>query len=255
MGSEGNDDGFMTMAGGIIFRFPSENITPFVHGLVNAALINGPYYEPNKWGPGATLGGGMDYETPWLNHHLAIRLFQADYEYMHANWGQAAYGGRANINAAQLSAGVVIHVGSIVPPPPVTLACSANPETIYPGDPVTVTATEGGLNPKDHVIYSWSGAGVTGSDATAKVDTASLAPGEYTVNATVKEGKPGKEGLKPWETATCTAGITVKAFEPPTISCSVNPSTIKPGDTATITSVGMSPPNRLSAGRFRRTAT
>ena len=49
----------------------------------------------------------------------------------------------------------------------------------------------------------------------------------------MKEGKPGKEGLKPWETATCSAGITVKAFEPPTISCSVSPSTIKPGDTAT----------------------
>jgi hypothetical protein len=41
----------------------------------------------NKWGPGLTVGGGMDYETPWFNHHLAIRLFQADYEYMHADWG------------------------------------------------------------------------------------------------------------------------------------------------------------------------
>ena len=60
----------------------------------------------------------------------------------------------------------------------------------------------------------------------------------------MKEGKPGKEGMKPWETATCTAGLTVKAFEPPTISCSVSPSTIKPGDTATVTSVGMSPQNR-----------
>ena len=34
-----------------------------------------------------------------------------------------------------------------------------------------MTATAGGLNPKDHVIYSWSGTGVTGSDTTAKVDT------------------------------------------------------------------------------------
>ena len=74
--------------------------------------------------------------------------------------------------------------------------------------------------------------------------TGSLAAGQYTIQATVKEGKPGKEGLKPWETATCTAGLTVKAFEPPTISCSVSPSTIKPGDTATVTSVGMSPQNR-----------
>ena len=60
----------------------------------------------------------------------------------------------------------------------------------------------------------------------------------------MKEGKTGKEGLKPWETATCSASFTVKAFEPPTISCSASPSTIKPGDTATVTSVGVSPQNR-----------
>ena len=264
IGTHGNDDGFMTIAGGVIFRFPYGYITPFAHGLVGGALIDGPYHQVKTWGPDLTVGGGMDYETPWFNHHLAIRLFQADYEYMHADFGPQASppGGRANINAARLSTGLVFHSGSIAPPAPITLACSASPETVYPGDPVTVTATAGGLNPKDHVIYSWSGAGATGSDTTAKVDTSSLAPGEYTVTGTVKEGKPGKEGLKPWETATCTAGITVKAFEPPTISCSASPSTIKPGDTATVTSVGMSPQNRpltysytASAGTITGTGT
>ena len=78
---------FRRLSGGLILRFPDGNITPFVHGLVGAALVGGPYFEPNKWGPDLTAGGGMDYETPWLNHHLAIRLFQADYEYMHADWG------------------------------------------------------------------------------------------------------------------------------------------------------------------------
>ena len=186
----------------------------------------------------------MDYETPWFNHHLAIRLFQADYEYMHEDWGPGYLAGRANIDAARLSAGIVFHLGSIAPPTPITLACSASPETVFPGDPVTLTATAGNLNPKDHVIYTWSGAGASGSDTTEKLDTSSLAPGEYTVTCNVKEGKPGKEGLKPWETATGTAGITVKAFEPPTISCSASPSTIKPGDTSTITAVGVSPQNR-----------
>jgi hypothetical protein len=150
-----------------------------------------------------------------------------------------------NPNLLSVSGGVFYQFGGKnAPPPPVTLACSASPESIYPGDPVTVTATAGGLNPKDNVIYSWSGTGVTGKDTTAMVATGSLAAGQYNIQATVKEGKPGKEGLKPWETATCTAGLTVKAFEPPTISCSVSPSTIKPGDTATVTSVGMSPQNR-----------
>jgi len=243
VGTRGNDDGFITLGGGAIVRYPAEDFTAFAHALVNADYIGGPYYEPFKWGPGITVGGGLDYETPFFNHRLAIRLFQADYEYMHADWGLQPYGGRANINAARLSAGIVIHAGSIAPPPPVTLAVSASPESVFAGEPVTVSAVAGDLNPKDHVIYSWSGAGATGSDTTVKIDTSNLAPGEYTVTGTVKEGKPGKEGIKPWETATGTAGFTVKPFEPPTISCSVSPSTIAPGGTATVTSVGVSPQN------------
>jgi hypothetical protein len=254
IGSEGNDDGFTTVGGGLVARFPSDHVTPFVHGLFNGDLIGGPYFEPNRWGVGLTVGGGMDMETPLLNHHFAIRIFQADYEFMHADWGPGIYAGRANIDAARLSAGLVFHGGSIAPPPPITLSCSASPETIYAGDPVTITASAGGLNPKDNVIYSWSGAGVTGNGTTVNVSTGALAPGEYNVTGTVKEGKPGKEGMRPWETATCTAGITVKAFEPPTISCSVNPSTIKPGDMATVTSVGVSPQNRPLTYSYSATA-
>jgi len=145
---------------------------------------------------------------------------------------------------ARLSAGIVYHIGSIAPPPPVTLACSVNPASIFPGDPVTVTATAGNLNPNLNAIYIWSGTGVTSSGTIASVATGSLAAGTYTVKGTVKEGKAGKEGLKPGESADCTASYQVKAFEPPTISCSANPSTIKPGGTSTITAVAMSPQNR-----------
>lgn len=244
IGTEGNDDGFMTFGAGVIARFPTGNITPFVHALIDAQYIGGPYYQPNKWGPGYTAGGGMDYETPWLNHHLALRLFQADYEYMHADWGPVIPGGRANINAARLSAGFVFHVGQIAPPPPVTLACTASPTSVFPGEPVTVTASAGNLDPKENAVYSWTGTGVTGSGATANVATGSLAAGTYSVQGTVKEGKPGKEGLKPWQTANCSASFTVKEYEPPTISCSANPSTIKPGETSTITSTAVSPQNR-----------
>jgi hypothetical protein len=244
IGTEGNDDGFVTIGGGIIFRFPAGNITPFVHALVGTANVNGPYFNPAHWGPALTAGGGMDYETPWFNHHLAIRLFQADYEYMHADFGTQPYGGRANIDAARLSAGVVFHVGEIAPPTPITEACTASPTAVFPGDPITVTAAAGNLNPKWNAVYTWSGSGVTGNGTTATVATADLAPGSYSVQGTVKEGKPGKEGLKPWQTANCSASFTVKEFEPPTISCSANPTTIKPGDTSTITSAGVSPQNR-----------
>jgi hypothetical protein len=244
VGTKGNDDGFLTFSGGMIFRFPAGNITPFVHALVGTADVNGPYFNPNHWGPGLTVGGGMDYETPWFNHHLAIRIFQADYEYIHDDFGPGYYGGRANIDAARLSAGVVFHVGSIAPPTPVTMACTASPSAVFPGEPITITAAAGNLNPKDNVLYSWTGSGVTGNGATATVATDALAPGSYSVQGTVKEGRKGKEGLKPWESAQCSASFTVKEFEPPTISCSANPATIKPGDTSTITCQGASPQNR-----------
>jgi hypothetical protein len=256
IGTHGNNDGFITIAGGLIARYPTGNITPFVHALVGSTQVNGPYYNPNRWGPSITAGGGMDYETPWLNHHLAIRLFQADYEYMHADFGTGYNppGGRANINAARLSAGVVFHIGTIAPPPPVTLSCSASAASIFPGDPETITATAGDLNPKLNAVYSWSGDGVTGNGTTATVATASLAPGQYSVKGTVKEGKAGKEGLKAGQSADCTAAYTVKAFEPPTISCSASPSTIKPGETSTITATGLSPQNRPLTYSYAATA-
>jgi outer membrane protein OmpA-like peptidoglycan-associated protein len=107
-----------------------------------------------------------------------------------------------------------------------------------------VTATAGALDPKANVVYSWSGVGATGNGTTVTIATASLAAGSYTVKGTVKEGKAGHEGMKPGETADCSASFTVRAYEPPTISCNANPSTIKPGETSTVTSVGMSPQNR-----------
>ncbi len=87
--------------------------------------------------------------------------------------------------------------------PPITLSCNASAPTVYPGDPLTVTATAGSVdtNKKNNVLYSWSGDGVTGSGTSASVNTASLAPGSYTAKADVKEGKKGKEGLKPGQTA------------------------------------------------------
>jgi hypothetical protein len=251
--SHPNDD-FGGGSGGLIFRFPTDEVTPFVHVLLGVERVGGPDDQPDAWGFVATAGGGMDYATPWFNHHLAIRLFQADWQYTHENFGTGYFGGRANVNAARLSAGIVYHIGTIAPPPPVTLSCSANPTSVFPGDPVTITATPGMLDPKMNVIYSWSGSGVTGNGTTATVATTALAPGSYTVKGSVKEGKPGKEGLKPWQNADCSASFTVKAFEPPTISCSANPTTIKPGETSSITAQGLSPQNRPLTYSYSATA-
>jgi len=100
------------------------------------------------------------------------------------------------------------------------------------------------LNPKWNALYTWSGDGVSGNETTATVNTSTLNPGTHTVRADLKEGKPGKEGLKPWQNASCSVNYTLKPFEPPTISCSANPTDLRPGATSTVTAHGVSPQNR-----------
>ncbi|MGA9668089.1 MAG: OmpA family protein [Terracidiphilus sp.] len=148
--------------------------------------------------------------------------------------------------------------------PPITLTAQATPPAVFPGEQVTVTATPASVSTqkKVDVVYDWSGTGVTGKGPSATVATDSLAPGSYTVKAVVKEGKPGKEGLKPGETADASASFTVKEFEPPTISCAANPTTINPGGSSTVTATGVSPQNRpltysytASAGTISGTGT
>jgi len=263
---DGNNDGISTAQAGIIFRYPTEGMSAFVHGLAGGARIGGPNSPGNgtpdlvahayTWGPALTVGGGLDYE---ITRHLAVRIFQADYEYMHADFGPQPYtGGRANIDAARLSAGLVLHFGSITPPPPVQYACTASPSSVFPGEQVTVSGTASNLDPKKKQAYSWSGQGLTvgGSNPTTTIDTASLQPGSYTVSGHVAEG------AKAGQSADCTAQFTVKQFEPPTISCLANPSSVQPNGTSNITCTGVSPQNRpltysysASAGSINGTGT
>jgi hypothetical protein len=122
----------------------------------------------------------------------------------------------------------------------VQYAWSASPASVFPGDQVTITGTASNLNPKKTATYSWIGQGVTvnSTSNTATIDTGSLQPGSYTVTGHVTEG------AKAGQSADCTSQFTVKQFEPPTVSCVANPSTVKPGDSATITASGVSPQNR-----------
>ena len=241
---DGNNDGASTGALGIVFRYPTAEITPFVHAGGGFVRLGGPYKQPYTYGPALVVGGGLDYALPFLGGHLGLRLFQADYEYFHEDFGpQAPYptGGRANLDVARLSTGLLYHIGSILPPPPVTYACTAAPSPAYPGDPITVTGTPTNLNPKKTPTYSWTGSnGVTikGDNTTGAIDTAALAPGNYTVTGHVSEGQ------KVGQFADCTANFTVKQYDPPTISCSANPTTVAPGGTSTITAQGVSPQNR-----------
>ena len=94
-------------SGGLIVRFPTEDITPFVHALVGGESVSSTYYPSTKWGVVLTAGGGIDYNTPWIDHRLKIRVFQADYQYIHDNMYPVA---RGNFNMARLSTGIVLSV-------------------------------------------------------------------------------------------------------------------------------------------------
>ena len=192
------------------------------------------------------VGGGMDYDLPFFNHHFGIRLFEADYRYIHADFGPAGtvptggtLGGRSNIGAAELSSGILFHFGSIIPPPPVTYSCAVTAPTgsIYPGDPVTVTGTAVNLDPKKTASYTWTADSgkVSGTSNVAAIDTTGLSAGSYTVKGHVSEGS------KIGQMADCSVPFTVSAPLPPTVGCSANPSTVKPGDSSTITANGVSP--------------
>jgi len=238
-----------------------ERVTPFVQALFGGIHASDVTLSSGCTGAGCTplpaensfamtAGGGLDIG---VNRHFAIRIVQA--EYMMTRMENHSTAAGASQNDMRLSSGIVFRFGgNSAPPPPVNLACLASPAAVFPGDPVTVTATAGNLDPKLNVIYSMTGPGLTANSATATVATAALTPGAYTVNCSVKEGRAGKEGLKPWESATATAPFTVKAFEPPAISCSANPSTIKPGEESTVTASGVSPQNRPLTYSYTATA-
>ncbi len=257
IGTHGNDDGFQTFAGGLIARYPMENITPFVHGLFGGAVVEGPFFNQPKLGPDITVGGGMDYETPWLNHHpgdsplpgglriYARRLRRAS---LSSGWARQhkcrpfergfCHPRRHDRAAASCDAGMLGQ--SAIGIPWRTRHGDRDGRRSEPEGPCDLHLVGIGRNRKWRHRNSCDG--ITGAWPVHR--------------AMRREGrcKPGKEGLKPWESATGSASFTVKDFEPPTISCSVNPTTIKPGDTATITSVGVSPQNRSLTYSYTATA-
>jgi hypothetical protein len=67
---DGNNDGATTAQMGLVFRYPTTEITPFVHADAGAVRLGGPYLQPYTWGPALTVGGGLDYSLPFMDGHL-----------------------------------------------------------------------------------------------------------------------------------------------------------------------------------------
>jgi hypothetical protein len=265
----GANDGATGISAGPIFRLPKQNYTLFAHALFGTERLGGPNndtpatfeHEPYTWGLGLTAGGGLDYNMPFLDNRFSLRLVEADYHYIHENFGtyvgvptSGVLGGTTNLNAIELSTGIVAHFGNIEAPLPVSYSCSVNPSMVFPGDPITVTGVAGNLNPnpKKVVSYTWStdGGRISGTSSTATVDTKAAAPGSYTVKGHVSQGV----NPIPGQLADCSATFTVRAFDPPTISCSASPSSVNPGASSIITASAVSPQNRPLNYSYNATA-
>jgi hypothetical protein len=243
-----NDCSYIAQAGPI-FRSQSGRYIPFVHLLFGGSRDGGPVLQPCTWGYGATIGAGFDYvlSAEFLRNHLAIRPIQADLEYSYIDFGPNTAptfvnGGVAKIAAYRLSSGIVIRLGGAAEEVPAAYGCVVQPVTVFPGDPITVTGSVIDLQPGRRMkpVYTWTSNGgkIEGNSDTATLSTAGLDAGDYTVTGNVSEG------IRASEHAACAASFRVQAFDPPTISCSANPSSILPGGISTITSEGRSPQNR-----------
>jgi len=246
-----SNSGILTLQSGLIYRWPGVHLTPFVHGLGGGADVDGPEHEPYTWGPVITGGGGLDWYFGC--HGFGVRIFEADYEFLHANSGTShgtlagdnfVWGDDENINAFRFASGIVFRGASYYNPvsgcgplPPPALECVATPSTIYPGDPVTVTATASGLNPKETATYTFSGVGAVGNGETATVATADLAPGTYNLKARVSEG-----GKHP-QSSEAECSFTVIPLLPPTCTVQMQES-VQANQTAAIALTASSPQNR-----------
>ncbi len=246
-----------TFMAGPRLSFRTRRVTPFVQALfggVHASEVTlsnctgalcTPLPKENAFA--MTAGGGIDLK---IHRHVAIRIVQA--EYLMTNFADLSTGNRHMQNDMRLSSGLVFGFGGNTPPLAVDYSCTLNPSTAFSGDPITVTGVALNLNPnpKKVVSYTWSSDGgtISGTSSTATVDTTAAAPGSYTVKGHVSQG------VKPGQMADCSAQFTIRAFDPPTISCSANPSSVNPGDSSTISSNAASPQNRPLTYSYNATA-
>jgi outer membrane protein OmpA-like peptidoglycan-associated protein len=219
-----------------------ENVSPFLHVMVGMHRVAPAFagFKPNT-GVGAVMGGGLDLH---VNRLIDLRVISAEYMWAHHNYPAGL--ATREYEGGRIGGGIVFKFGSFGPPPaPPAATCSAAaPAEVNAGEPVSVTITPENFNPKAALAYSWTATGgkPAGTAASTQVDTAGLAPGSYTVTGTVSGGKFGKQAA----TASCNASFTVKEppKNPPTISCSANPTEVKSGEPSTVTANASSPDNR-----------
>lgn len=231
---------------GPTLTYRSEHVAPFAHALFGVNHIDASVGAEGSGSDTAfamAFGGGIDIP---LKPHFGIRLVQADWlRTQHFDTDQ---------NNIRLSAGVLFMFGGAPPPAAISATCSASPAELWPGEPVTVTATGANFNPKHTITYAWTTDGGKMDAANAQsvhIDTTDASVGPHTANATLTDAR-----MKKMNSATCSAAFTVKAkpMNPPQVSCSANPTTVQAGTPSTITANATSPDPGVTISSYSYTA-
>lgn len=224
-----------SIAVGPQLKWRTEGLVPFAEAMVGWQHF-GPKLYPNQDSPVVFAGGGLEYP---VNRRVSIRFFQADYVYSYIPDSSNA------LNGVRLQGGVVFNFGLPAAEGKVSAACSAEPTAVDAGAPVKIAVTPAGFLPKRTLTYTYSanaGTKVAGAGSVATVETASLAPGSYTVIAKIADNGKGTHQ----QTASCQTAFSVNELpkHPPVLSVSAAPASLISGDASTITAVGSSPDNR-----------
>lgn len=239
-----------------------ERFSPFVQvlfGGIHASAVTlsagcggvgcTPLPSENKFA--MTAGGGLDVK---LHRHISIRIVQA--EYLMTRFSDLSTGSTGTQNDMRLSSGLVFRFGgapastavmAAPPAPALDYSCSATPSAVYAGEPIAVSGTSTNVSAVRPAMYSWTtdGGAVAGNTNVVRVDTAGMKPGHYMLKGHLSDG-PDMD-----RSADCTASYEIKAFDPPSVSCSARPSLMAPGESATITAAGASPQNRPLTYSYR----
>jgi outer membrane protein OmpA-like peptidoglycan-associated protein/opacity protein-like surface antigen len=207
------------------FAMRSERVTPFAQalfGYVHPATESGGV-STSENDIGFTVGGGLDIN---LTDVIAVRPAQVEY------FGVKS--GGDFLNNLRYSAGIVFKLGIVNHPP--TVSCVVANASILQADTTTIRANA--IDPEgERLTYSWSASGgkVSGDDGTGTFDATGVAPGKYTVTATVRDKR---------NEVSCSADITVlKRNHAPTVTVEPSSFDITQGESANLRCIAKDPDN------------
>jgi outer membrane protein OmpA-like peptidoglycan-associated protein len=228
-----------TASAGPRLMFRTDDGSYFIHAMLGYNRLGVDGLNPSN-GVGGIFGGGTDYK---ITRSISWRIFEADYVIAQQHYAQFAGTSiaRPAEKGIRLRTGLVFNLG-YPESKPVSGSVIVQPTAVMVGEPVTATASPSNFNPKHQLNYEWTSTcgKITGKGETASIDTNGASGGNCTASVHIVDPKAKKNGE-----ATASANFTVKEppKNPPTASCSANPTSAQAGAMVTVSCTCSSPDN------------